>query len=91
MGKQTPARFRQDASYAQIFWAAREWLVPAVAGERLTVERPYRESLLAVGGQLTARLGPQFTLSLGARIQHNQLTGRTSPAFTVRLAMKTPN
>jgi hypothetical protein len=87
----TPTSFRQDASYAQIFWAVKEWLVPAIAGERLTVERPYRESLLAAGGQLTARLSPQFTLSLSARVQHNQLTGRTSPAFTFQLAMKTPN
>ncbi len=87
----TPASFRQDASYAQVFWAVKEWLVPAIAGERLTVERPYRESLLAVGGQVTARLSPQFTFSLGARIHHNQLTGKTSPAFTLQLAMKTPN
>ena len=87
----TPTSFRQDASYAQVFWAVKEWLVPAIAGERLTVQRPYRESLLAVGGQVTTRLSTQFTLSLGARIQHNQLTGRTSPAFTLQLAMKTPN
>jgi hypothetical protein len=88
---QTPASFRQDASYGQVFWAVKEWLVPAIAGERLTVERPYRESLLAVGAQVAARLTPQFTVSIGARIQHNQLTGRTSPAFTLQLAMKTPN
>ena len=69
----------------------KEWLVPAIAGERLKVERPYRESLLAVGAQVTARLTPQFTVSMAARIQHNQLTGRTSPAFTLQLAMKTPN
>jgi len=88
---QTATSFGQDASYGQVFWAVKEWLVPAVAGERLTVERPYRESLLAVGAQVTARLTPQFTVSMGARIQHNQLTGRTSPAFTLQLAMKTPN
>ena len=88
---QTSTSFRQDASYGQVFWAVKEWLVPALAGERLTVERPYRESLLAVGAQVTARLTPQFTVSMSARIQHNQLTGRTSPAFTLQLAMKTPN
>ena len=88
---ETPASFRQDATYAQVFWAVKEWLVPAVAGERLTVERPYRESLLAVGAQVTARFTPRFTVSVGARIQHNQLTGRMSPGFTLQLAMKTPN
>jgi hypothetical protein len=40
---------------------------------------------------MTARLTTQFTVSMGSRIQHNQLTGRTSPAFTLQLAMKTAN
>jgi hypothetical protein len=87
----SPVAFRQDASYGQVFWAVKEWLVPALTAERLYVQRPYRESWLAYGGQLTARLTPQFTLQLAARIQHNQLTGRTAPALTLQLAMKTPN
>ncbi len=91
LNQATPTSFRQDASFGQVFWAVKEWLVPAISGERLTVERPYRESLLAVGAQLTARLTPQFTLALSTRIQHNQLNGRTSPAITLQLAMKTPN
>ena len=87
----SPVAFRQDASYGQLFWAVKEWLVPAVTAERLYVQRPYRESWLAAGAQLSARLTPQFTLQVGARIQHNQLTGRTAPAITLQLAMKTPN
>ena len=87
----TAASFKQQATYGQVFWAVKEWLVPAIAGERLTVERPYRESSLALGAQLTARLTPQFTVSIATRIQHNQLTGRTSPAMTLQLSMKTPN
>jgi hypothetical protein len=87
----TPATFRQDASYVQVFRAVKEWLVPGIAGERLTVQRPYRESWIAGGLQLTARLTPQFTLSVSTRIQHNQLNGRTAPAVTLQLAMKTPN
>ena len=82
--------FRQNASYAQVFWAAREWLVAGVSGERLTVQSPYRERLVGGGFQLTSRLTPQFTLAISTRIQHNQLNGRTSPAFTLQLAMKTP-
>lgn len=74
-----------------MFWAIKEWLVPAFTAERLYVQRPYRESWLAAGGQVSARLTPQFTLQVGARIQHNQLTGRTAPAIILQLAMKTPN
>jgi hypothetical protein len=87
----SPISFRQDASFGEVFWAVKEWLVPAITGERLTVQRPYRESLIAGGLQLTARLTPQFTLAISTRVQHNQLTGRTSPAVTLQLAMKTPN
>lgn len=87
----SPVSFRQDASYGQIFWAVKEWLVPAITAERLTVQQPYREAQVAGGLQLSARLTPQFTLSVSTRIQHNQLTGRNSPAFTLQLAMKTPN
>jgi hypothetical protein len=85
------ASFRQDATYGQIFWAAREWLVAAATAERLTVQSPYRESLRAAGFQVTARLSPQFTIALGTRVQHNMLNGKTSPAVTLQLAMKTPN
>ena len=71
--------FRQDASYGQIFWAVKEWLVPAITGERLTVERLYREAWIAGGVQIGARLTPQFTFQLSTRIQHNQLTGVLRP------------
>jgi hypothetical protein len=47
--------------------------------EQLTVQQPYRESQAAGGLQLSARLTPQFTLSVGTRIQHNQLNSRASP------------
>jgi hypothetical protein len=83
--------FRQDATYVQPFVAVREWLVASVSGERLSVQRPYRESMTAAGFQLTARLSPQFTLAAGTRIQHNRINGKTSLAFTLQLAMKTPN
>jgi hypothetical protein len=32
--------FRQTATYGQLFWAAREWLVPSLIVERLRVDRP---------------------------------------------------
>ena len=63
----------------------------AGTGERLTVKRPYPESLLAVGAQLTARLPPQFTFSMGPRIQHKQLTRKNVARFHVAIGDETPN
>ena len=53
----TTTSFRQDASYGQVFWAVKEWLVPAIAGERLTVERPV--SRIAARGGRAADRAPQ--------------------------------
>src|SRR5262249_29674777 len=38
---------RQHATYAQLFWAVREWLVLSAIGERLSVEAPFEERLAA--------------------------------------------
>ena len=37
--------FRQQTSYAQAFWAMREWLVVSAIGERLRVQQPFAERL----------------------------------------------
>ena len=72
------ASFRQTASYGQLFWAVREWLVPSLIVERLRVEQPYRESLNAIKLDLTARLTSQVTVGVGPRIQRDELTGRVA-------------
>lgn len=85
------SRFRQSASLAQLFWAPREWLVAYFTGERLGVERPYREELAAGKFELVARLASQVTVAIGARVQRNRLTGRYSQSVALQLAMKTVN
>jgi hypothetical protein len=83
------ASFRQTASYGQLFWAAREWLVPSLIVERLRVQRPYRESLNALKLDFSARLTSQVTISVGPRIQQDNLTGRFSRSIVFQIAAKT--
>ena len=83
------ASFWQAATYAQIFWAAREWLVPSLIVERLRVDRPYQEQLDAVRIELSARLTSQVTISAGPRIQKDELTGRIAESVVFQVALKT--
>jgi len=85
----SPASFRQTASYGQLFWAVREWLVPSLIVERLRVEAPYRESLNALKLDVSARLSGQVTLGIGPRIQRDELTGRITRSVIFQLAVKT--
>jgi len=79
----------QSASYGQLFWAAREWLVPSLIAERLRVDLPYRERLDAVKLELAARLTSQVTISAGPRLQRDELTGRISRSVVFQIALKT--
>ena len=81
-------RFRQNASFAQVFWATREWLVLSLIGERLKVGHPYPEELVAGKVEVAARLSSEFTVTAGARLQRNELNGQVGPAFSLQLAMK---
>jgi hypothetical protein len=83
------ASFRQTASYGQVFWAAREWLVASIIGERLRVESPYQEHLNAAKFDLTARLSSQATVSIGPRLQWDPVTGRITRSVVFQLAIKT--
>jgi hypothetical protein len=85
----TPASFRQDASYAQVFWAVRDWLVTSASGERLRVGGPYSEHLNAGKIEVASRLASQATIVVGARLEHNVPTGRLSKSLSVQLALKT--
>lgn len=86
-----PATFRQEASYAQVFVAVREWLVPSVGFERLVVHQPYKETLVAPRFELALRLSSNFSLGLTSRLQQNVITGKVAPSVTLQLAMKTVN
>ncbi len=81
--------FRQTASYGQLFWAAREWLVASLIGERLRVENPYQEQLNAAKFELAARLSSQASVSVGPRIQWDPVSGRIARSVVFQLAVKT--
>jgi hypothetical protein len=83
------AAFGQTGTYIQAFRAFREWLVASAIFERLTVQDPFRERLVAGRAELSARLTPNFTLGLRTGVQFDQQTGRAAPVITVQLAWKT--
>lgn len=84
----TLGSFRQNTTYGQLFWAAREWLVPSLIVERVEVGGPFREQLNAAKIELAARLTSQVTITAGPRIQRDQLTGRISRSVVFQLAVK---
>ncbi len=86
-----PVGFRQQATFGQAFFAVKEWLVPAVGFERLTVAKPYAEKLWAPRFDLSARLSSNFTLGITSKYQHNVLTGKSAPSVALQLAVKTVN
>jgi hypothetical protein len=83
--------FRQDATYVQLFVAAREWLVASAIAERLKVQLPYQENLVAGKFDLTARMSNRLTLAFNTRLQRNELNGKLSPSVALQLNMKTVN
>ena len=76
--RSTPGAFRQDASYAQVFWAVRDWLVTSATGERLRVNAPYTEHLTAGKVEVASRLTSQATVIVGTRVEHNAVNRRLS-------------
>jgi hypothetical protein len=80
--------FRQQASYGQLFWAAREWFVVSAIGERLDVARPFQERLTAGKLEVATRLTSVATIGVNARVQRDMLTHRTTPSVGVQLALK---
>lgn len=81
--------FQQTATYAQLFWAAREWLVASAIAERLKVERPFEERLTGGKLELAARLASQVTIGVSAGLQRDAVTGRLSRSATLQAAFKT--
>ena len=81
--------FRQHATYGQAFWAAREWLVASVIGERLSVQQPFAERVEGGRFELAARFTSIAAVSASAGVQRNATTGRTSRSLQVQVALKT--
>ena len=86
---EVPDRFTQQATYGQLFWAAREWLVASLIGERLSVQPPFEERLNSGRLELAARLTSVATISLSTGVQRNVLTRQTSPSLVFQVALKT--
>ena len=85
----TVAPFRQQATYGQVFWAMREWLVASAIGERLTVQQPFAEKLAAGKLELNARLTSEASVGVSAKVQQNLITGRVSTSVMLQAALKT--
>ena len=85
------ARFGQHASYGQFFFYAREWMAISGIVERLRVEGPYAENLMAYKGELSMRLSSNWTIAMRAGMQGDQITGRSTPIASIQLAVKTVN
>jgi hypothetical protein len=81
--------FRQQATYAHIFWAAREWLVFSGIGERLSVENPFDERRNGGALEVAARLTSVATVGASFRLQHDPVADRLARSVTFQLALKT--
>jgi hypothetical protein len=81
--------FSQSAAYIQTFRAFREWLVGSAIFERLDIAAPYRERLISVRAEISARLTPNFTVGIRAGMQYDRQAGGAAPVATVQLAWKT--
>lgn len=84
-----PGPFAQQTSYAQLFWAGREWLVASIIGERLRVDVPFEQRLNAGKFELAARLTSFATINGSARVQRDALTGRVSRSLAIQASVKT--
>jgi hypothetical protein len=85
----TSTPFQQQASYAQVFWAMREWLVASAIGERLTVQVPFEERYAAGKLELNARLTSAATIGVSGRIQRDLVTGKVASSIMLQAAFKT--
>jgi hypothetical protein len=84
-----PSPFRQQATYGQVFWAMREWLVASAIGEHLTVQQPFAEKFAAGKLELSARLTSGASVGVSTKVQRSLLTNRTSTSVMLQAAFKT--
>jgi hypothetical protein len=83
--------FYQQATYGQIFYYWREWLVTSFIAERLSVQSPYAEHLWAWKGELGARLSSNLSLNLRSGVQRDWRSRALSPVISLQLSAKTVN
>jgi len=81
--------FLQHATYAQLFWYPREWLLISTIGEQLEAQRPFHEHLITGRFEVTSRFSDHVTLAVTSRFQQNMISGQFAPSVAVQLALKT--
>jgi hypothetical protein len=87
----SPTSFRQHASFAQVFWYPKEWLVASFIGEQLQTQRPFREHLIGGRFEMSSRLSNHVTLGIMTRLERNYVTGKQARSVALQLALKTVN
>jgi len=85
----SPTSFLQHASYAQLFWYPREWLLISAIGEQLQTQRPFQEHLIAGRFEVTSRFSDHITLGVTSRFQENMISSQFAPSVALQLALKT--
>ena len=83
--------FRQNASYAQLFWYPREWLLTSLIGEQLQTQTPFRERLIGGRFEISSRLSSYATIGISTRLERNYVTGQLLRSVALQLALKTIN
>jgi hypothetical protein len=87
----SPTSFQQHASFAQLFWYPREWLVASLIGEQLQTQKPFREHLIGGRFEMSSRLSNHVTLGIMTRLERNYVTDKQSRSVALQLALKTVN
>ena len=80
--------FSQNATYGQVFWYPKEWLLMSLVGERLQMDVPFRQVSNAGKIELSARLASQVTTGLSVRWQRDPVSGGLSRSIALNLALK---
>jgi hypothetical protein len=83
--------FRQDTTYAQLFWYPREWLLTSLIGERLQTQQPFRERLMGGRIEVSSRISNYMTVGITTRLERNYVTGQLLRSVALQLALKTVN
>lgn len=83
--------FNQQATYGQLFYYWREWLVTSFITERLTVQAPFQERLWAYKGEVGARMSANWSVSFRAGLQRDTLSRVYSPVVAIQFSAKTVN
>jgi hypothetical protein len=83
--------FQQHASFAEVFWYPKEWLVASLIGEQLQTQKPFREHLIGGRFEMSSRLSNHVTLGIMTRLERNYVTGKQARSVALQLALKTVN